>query len=446
MMIQPYLQKLGTAFTFALIVTLGWTTLVYADDPGDLDLTFGGTGVVTTSVGSNAFAGEIALQPDGKIVMAGGNEAGLVVLRYNDNGSLDTTFNHTGIVVTNIDSDTESGGPVKIQPDGKIVVAGCKGAGVGTKHEAFLVRYTAQGALDSSFNHTGIVTNDFCGWEIGVDLAQQTDGKSVMVSTALQGSSFDPEGAIAIARYTVSGTMDTTLNNTGILTTRIQNQDSWSHHAVLQPDNKIIVAGGFGDTLALFRYTTAGTLDSTFNGTGIVTITNPNISQTVDGTSLVLQPDGKIMVGFTFVSNGNYYLMFRRYHNNGTPDLDFGSGTGFVTTLVGYFGSHKALAIQPNGKIIASGYRSTSIADKTDFMLIRYRPDGRLDTTFNSSGIVTTPIGDEDSYSYGLALQSDGKIVVSGQTGSGKLAVARYLGEPALPSIKTYLPLCIKDL
>ncbi len=435
--ILTQIQKLSLILTLALILTFAWTTLAHAGGPGDLDPTFGGTGVVTTSIGTYASGRSIAIQPDGKIALTGYSESGLPLVRYNEDGSLDTTFNGTGVLTTDIDSDDEISDSIIIQANGKIIAAGCKGSDFLSEHNAFLIRYTSNGTIDATLNSTGVVTNTFCGWEADVALAQQSDGKSVMVTTEFRGNPFDPETAIAIARYTITGTLDTTFNSTGIVTTRIKNQNSRGEYAVLQPDNKIIVAGSSSNSVALLRYTITGTLDTTFNATGIVTSAIPSISSTIDGGSLGLQRDGKIIVGHTFNSDGNDYLMLTRYLGNGTLDLDFGQGTGVITTPLGYSGSSNALAVQPNGKIIVSGYSSSNISDNDKITVIRYNSDGSLDTTFNNTGIITTTIASEASYSYALALQSDGKIVVGGRANDGHFAVIRYLGDPILNLTKS---------
>ena len=189
--------------------------------PGDLDLTFGGTGKVTTTVGTNSSAtGQgVAVQSDGKIVVAGSSQNSgfnddFAVVRYNADGSLDTSFNGTGKVTTPIGTSDDFGYSVAMQSDGKIVVAGY----VALNGQDFgVVRYNTNGSLDTTFGGTGKVTTDFGGFDIGQSVAVQSDGKIVVAgsSGSTSGSNF------ALARYTANGILDTTFNSTGKVTTTV---------------------------------------------------------------------------------------------------------------------------------------------------------------------------------------------------------------------------------
>jgi len=441
MVAQPILtktQKYCLTFTLALVLTLAWTTLAHADGPGDLDTTFGGTGIVTDSISSGPDGGSsVAIQPDGKIVVAGVSDSdGLnddfAVVRYNSDGNRDTTFNSTGVVTTPIDN-ASWGFDTVIQPDGKIVVVGNSGRLIapGVFDYAFAVaRYNITGTLDTNFNNTGIVTTSLGnGFETGQSVALQPDGKIVVVGAS------GTDIRLTVMRYTITGTLDTDFNNTGIVSN--SSLSGGSADVALQPNGKIVVLGYDNGNFAMVRYTITGTLDSSFNGTGIVTTP---IGISAFGTGIVLQPDGKIVVAGG--SDGDFALA--RYNSDGTLDTSF-NGTGIATTTITNnrdFGLD--LALQTNGKIVVVGSSGDINDEDGDITVIRYHNDGSLDTTFGGTGVVTTPVGSTQDVAWSVALQPDDKIVVAGfgdaWTNNMTFFVTRYIGDHF-----AYLPVVLKN-
>ena len=274
------------------------------------------------------------------------------------------------------------------------------------------------------------------------------------------------------------GDLDPTFGVGGVVTTPILRGGAQA--LVLQPDGKLVAAGKGGDHFALVRYNPDGSLDTGFGVGGKVTtsIAAPGS----EAYALALQPDGKLVAaGRTWEENqGKIMSMFAlvrynpngsrdtsfgseglvwwplydssarafalalqpdgklvaagppnftlvRYNPDGSLDTSFGSG-GVVTTAIGAYGDGAfALALQPNGKLVAAGYASpTKFPDY--FAVVRYNPDGSVDRTFGADGTVTTPSGVAEA----LALQPDGKLVAVGEGGSGGFRLARYLGSELL--------------
>ena len=402
--------------------------------PGDLDTGFGIGGKVTTDFGPGT-GRSVAVQVDGKIVVAGearyGDTFEFALVRYHADGSLDTSFNGTGRVITSIGDDYDFGKSVAVQADGKIVVAG-------SSYNIFsndfaLVRYNADGSLDTSFGGTGKITTDFGGvFEGGGSLAVQADGKIVVVGSTSDGDT----SSVALVRYNADGSLDTSFGGTGKVTTRNGSGASM----VLQADGKIVVAGSSynGDDLdfALSRYNADGSLDASFGGTGRVTThigISSGLSNSDIGNSVAVQADGKIVVaGYSSVFADTDFAVVR-YNANGSLDTSF-NGTGKVTTPIG---SDKAyaysVAVQADGKIVVAG---NSYSSNSDLTLVRYNANGSLDTSFGGTGKVTTDFGSRDDYGYSVVLQADGKIVVAGSSYDGTyndFAVARYEGRPFSP-------------
>ncbi|MBE7495933.1 MAG: cadherin-like beta sandwich domain-containing protein [Verrucomicrobiaceae bacterium] len=257
---------------------------------GSLDTSFNGTGKVTTDISGYDFARAIAVQSDGKIVLVGGNNSVFVVVRYNSNGSLDTSFNSTGKVTTDFGGGWDEALDVAIQGDGRIVVAGQYQHAVSNDYYRFaLARYNSNGSLDTSFNGTGKVTTDVTsGDDYPESLAIQSDGKIIVVGKTGNGTSTDD---FALARYNSNGSLDTTFNGTGRMTTDFAGGSDHANDAVVQPDGKIIAAGSASsNNCGLARYHADGTLDVTFGGAGKVS------GATGRAISAALQTDGRIVV------------------------------------------------------------------------------------------------------------------------------------------------------
>jgi len=402
--------------------------------PGDLDTTFGlGSGKVITAIGpGNDYGRALALQPDGKILVArecfsGGNHV-FCLARHLPSGALDPSFNTTGTVISAIGPGRDTANALALQPDGKIVVVGyCSND---TNEDFCLARYLPSGALDTSFNTTGtVITSIEPGNGYARALALQPDGKILVTGECFNGSNYD----FCLARYLPSGALDTSFNTTGTLITAIGSSYDYATALALQPDGKIVVAGyclnGSTFNFCLARYLATGALDTSFSSTGTV-ITAFGASNNL-AAALALQPDGKIVVT-GYCSNGTTIdFCLARYLPSGALDTSFNT-TGTVITPIGSSdGYARALALQPDGKIVVTG--ECHNGSNNDFCLARYLPNGALDTSVNSTGKVISAIGASTDTAYALALQPDGKIVVAGECANGSnndFCVARYEGGP----------------
>jgi uncharacterized delta-60 repeat protein len=341
---------------------------------GTLDTSFNSTGIVTTPVlaGLDSITGAV-IQPDGKIITAGLADSGgfifdFGVVRYHSNGSLDTTFNTTGIVTTPILADSDQAYSIALQSDGKIIVAGS--AFNGANDDFAVVRYHSNGSLDTTFNTTGKVTTPILAvHDYATSVAIQSDGKIVLAGYAHNGANND----FALTRYHANGSLDTTFNTTGKVTTPILASNDLAYGLAIQSDGKIVLAGyahnGANEDFAVARYNSDGSLDTTFNTTGKVT--TPVLSSTDIATSIVLQPDGKIVLaGYANNGTDNDFALVR-YHANGSLDTTF-NATGKVTTpILASSDIANSVTIQPDGKIIAAG--SAFNGANADFAVVRYR-------------------------------------------------------------------------
>ncbi len=349
------------------------------------------------------------LQADGKIVACGNATISgitqVLIVRYNTNGSLDTTFGSTGIVTTAVGNFSESKNLV-VQSDGKIVVCGST---VTSVSEFLVIRYSADGSLDTTFNGTGIATFLIGSANAAKAIGLQSDDKIIVVGSSINSGLSDFVTIRLINDGISDGTLDTSYGTSGSVTTSIGTNDLASG-LVIQSDDKAVVGGQTNLNgllqFALARYTTAGILDSTFNTTGIVTT---SIGTNAAIQDLALQPTGQIVVGG--YSDRDFTLA--RYTSLGALDGSFGTG-GIVTTDIGKSDIVNSIVIQSTGEIVASGTSDGS------FALAGYTSAGVLNTSFGTNGLILKP-QTSLAQARALVLQTDGKLIPAGFSDCGAL-------------------------
>jgi uncharacterized delta-60 repeat protein len=405
--------------TLLTLFLFGATTITAA--PGDLDPTFGVGGKVIDGSGGGSY--DVAIQPDGKIVAVGlalgGSEVTqIAVARYNIDGSPDTTFGAARRVFID---HYQIAVDVAIQPDGKLVVASRNPDG---DVYGELFRLNSDGSVDTSFGTNGFVLGAF----LPSVAATLPDGKLLISLGAY------------LYRLNANGSFDMTFAG---CTPGGHAINPYSRtESVIQPDGRIVTAfmGGRTSFFGVFRCNADGTLDTSFGSGGIVRtpIGGGNDIGDAQAQSIAIQMDGKIVVTGQSQSNTNsdWQLTVLRYHPNGALDTGFGTG-GIVTTPTGisyWIPPQDKVAIQTDGKIVVA---TTFENGSRDFALVRYNPNGSLDTTFNGTGKVITPITNGNDYAHSLAIQADGKFVVvgAGENGSDFYdLVVRYQGDGARPT------------
>ena len=396
---------------------------------GDLDPSFGTGGKVSTSFGFDAIGRSAAIQSDGKIVVAGDNNSTFILARYNNDGSLE------GVVTTDFGTSQGYAIGVAVQTDGKAVVAGT--IYNGTNYDFAVARYNSDGSLDTSFDGDGKLTTDFSGLDdVATGLVLQPNGRIIVVGYADSvGDAFGNNRDFALVRYNSNGSLDTTFDGDGKLTTDFPALgvfgEEFGYAIALQSDGKIVVAGITINItrddydFALARYNTSGTLDTSFDDNGRVS--TDFIAAADTATSVVIQPDGKIVVAGYTDALGTKDFALVRYNKNGSLDTSF-NFDGRATTGFGTADDVSAsMALQSDGKIVVVGH-SDYFGDQ-DFEVIRYNTDGSLDTSFSENGGVLMDFADSDDDAGSVVLQPNGRIIVAGFTtlnGSTNFALARF--------------------
>ncbi|MDZ7858116.1 cadherin domain-containing protein [Sphaerotilus sp.] len=338
----------GQTFNGSIFVS----ALVKLNADGTLDTSFGGgDGVATGSNSVSNQSGSLAIQTDGKILLAAGN-SDFVVQRFNVNGSVDASFGTSGVAAIDLAGSTDLARSIEVQTDGRLVVGGT--ALNGGQFDFAVVRLLANGSLDTSFNGTGMRLLDIGtnSSDMAYAMALQSNGAIVLTGWS------DASGSTTFAtvRLTSAGALDTSFNGTGTVTTDIGAGSELGVTVAVQADGKIVIAGqagSNGNDFALVRYTSAGALDTTFNGTGRV---NTDFGSSSDdrGAALQLLADGQIVLAGTSNLGGSYNLAIARYNSAGALDRGFDAGNAAYTlgNTIAYAENSAAVVIDSNATVV----------------------------------------------------------------------------------------------
>ncbi|HSD03595.1 MAG TPA: Calx-beta domain-containing protein, partial [Gaiellales bacterium] len=386
--------------------------------PSGLDVTFGGGGRVSTALGGIGHGEAVVIQPNGGIVTAGSREIGIAsdfaLTRHDPDGTLDTSFGTNGIVTTDLGGVGDQAFDAAILSDGGIVAVGRTDAAGVQRTDFGMVRYKPDGSPNSAFGTSGIVTTDIRGQGDQANaVAVQPDGKILVAGFATSASGIDSD--FALVRYNADGTLDQSFGTGGIVTTDLGTRSDDARALAIQPDGKIVLAGSAGEDIGLARYTPNGSLDPTFASSGR-TITDLGFEDVANGVALT-SAGGIVVAGYTIGAKLNNDFLLVRYGPDG--DLDTGFGTlGVVKTDLGSGDDFaEDLTIDAAGRIVVVG-RATS-PTILDMALARYSSDGTLDPGFASNGILTADFHGAGDFGQDVALDGAGGIVAAGYTADG---------------------------
>jgi uncharacterized delta-60 repeat protein/uncharacterized repeat protein (TIGR01451 family) len=399
---------------------------VYAT-AGDLDPSFGNGGKLEGGPNIDA----IAIQADGKLLALGRSQnENCQLSRFNLDGSLDPTFGTGGQVETNFGGFFRAAA-IAIQPNGRIVIAGTKQASA-LSPKIVLARYKTDGSLDSTFSDDGMVEIPHLtafGW----DMALQSDGKIVIAGTVVYQIFPYPIQRSLIVRLNQDGALDSSFATSGYLVTNIwgtqPNQAEGFSDLAIQGNGKIVASAHSIVYSRLVRFFANGERDMSFGSGGAY-----DSAQLESNGALALQPDGKIVIAVNGISPSNYYGLLVRLSPDGIPDDTFGQGG---KTVADPLASWSALGLQEDGRlVVAGGLYATRVRP---FRLSRYQSDGSLDASFGSDGTVTTGFSNPFSPVWAMALYGDGRILVLGHTNipntnDTQSVLARYLNDDGTPA------------
>jgi uncharacterized delta-60 repeat protein len=383
---------------------------------GSIDTTFGVNGTLFYDLGSDEYPAAIEVLSDDKFYV-GGTSSGTVknvfVSKHNSNGTLDTSFNTTGVKLVSFSGSTSSSmSDLVVQPDGKIVTS--NQAYVSGVARIIMVRYNTNGNLDTTFDTDGaavtIMSSNFAGGSDNAELKLQPDGKIVVMETLQPIINDNSNHEVFFARYNSNGTLDTSFDSDGQLNySYFSLNDNATDFDIV--GTKIIVSGNTEEDyttnkIAIARLNSNGTFDNSFDADGKLFYTFPFAGYDV-ATCSKLQSDGKLVVGSVSYLNETRFTV-SRYNVDGTLDLSF--GINGVTVINRYAqGELKSIDFDSNGKIVVAG-------GTTNFDVFRLNSNGILDSTFGTNGFATSP--GVFAGASAVKVLSTGKILIAGSVAS----------------------------
>ncbi|WP_457353104.1 delta-60 repeat domain-containing protein [Roseateles sp. P5_D6] len=391
-------------------------TVTVRGQAGDIDTSFGGGTLVTPGGITDDYVRGVTVQADGKAVVAGfgvfGSTTGtdFMVVRHLRDGGLDPSFGNGGKVSTafNNGGRSDEAQAVAVQADGKILVAGSSDQGA-SGYDFALARYNADGTLDTTFGSGGRVTTSFGnGADKAYALLLQPDGKIVLGGDSSQGANGSD---FALARYNADGSLDASFGNGGKVLTAIGSDGAREtiYALALQTAagvSRIVAAGGEGDFIAA-AYRADGTLDAGFGTAGIVRSLFGSITGAARG--VVVTADGKLVLA----GHRDHDFAAVRLLPNGNLDTSFGTGgRAVVAVSADNWDEATALVQQADGRLLLGGWMYTGNSSSADTVLLRLNADGSRDTGFSPNGIRVTAVasGVRTDSGRALALQPDERV------------------------------------
>jgi uncharacterized delta-60 repeat protein len=400
---------------------------------GDLDPSFGTNGKASVDIYGGDYARDVVVQTDGKIIVGGtsqfnGNED-FSLARFNPDGTLDINFGVNGTVRTPFDNfnSGDKAWCMALQPDGKIILAGT--SATSSQTSIALARYNSDGVLDTTFDGDGKVAIPNSDVAFISDMALQPDGKIVLAG--------DASGFLGV-RLNSNGSLDNTFDGDGILNPSFGHQAyavKIQPDGRIIFAGYAFIAGGDTD-FALLRCNPDGSLDTTFGSNGTVTTPiGPNQAQDTV-SSLALQSGGKIVAGGYTSGQGRYGCALARYNNDGSIDSSFGTNGKTVTFIGAGDSLITAMVLDSVERIVVSA-SARLLNGYPDFAVGRYTENGESDITFGSGGTAITPFSTNEDTASAVRLQTDGRIIVAGYDGDYVVARYEGASNPSPTATST---------
>lgn len=410
-------QKFKLLYIFLLLNVISINTF----SQSIFDLDFGKNGFVVPKLGSiNTGFWSISLQDDNKIIAAGWasseSPSDIYFLRFYDDGQIDSNFNHNGLFSLG-EFTWEDAYASTIQQDGKILVAGR--AYNGQSWDFLLLRFNIDGSIDSTFGGTGYVIQDFGKDDRVFSVDVQSDGK-ILICGFAENLNWD----FAISRFNPDGSLDTTFGERGSKILNIGSYNDVAFSIKVQEDSKIIACGWtyiFGSwDFALVRLNPDGSLDNTFGSNGIVTTDYNHLYNT--SHSVAIQSDGKyVAAGYTEKpGSSDTDILIIRYNTDGSIDTTFGNNG---LTLIDYNNADDfawVIKVDQYDNLVIGG--NVTIDSNKILQVIKLNSDGSRDTSFADNGILVTQIYGLDEECRDVFIQPDGKILLTGHASDGEFS------------------------
>lgn len=397
---------------------------------GTLESSFGAGGIVYTHVGQYSAIHAMTSACDGRIIVVGHADSHLTVARYNVDGSLDESFGQTGVVTG--PAQLTRGNAVAVQPDGKILVAG-QGAPTRSTTTFALSRLNADGTIDPTFGVGGVSLTDIGGRgqsEVNA-ISLMRDGRIVAAGYTVNG----PKFSIAVARYLPNGLLDPSF---GAITTPVGAGYAFANSVVVTSTGRVVVGGGSWYSnaglyaLTLVAYLPDGALDPSFGTAGVRTVVPPDGDDSIRG--LALTRSGQLYAATTQTSPTNAAsLVALRFDAFGAFDSSFGTDGYAYAPAVSSTAAANAVSVDSDGDVLVAGTTPYPNGPVQSMAVARFTPSGVPDTKFGNGGLAVVGLGTSGG-AHAMMLGPDGMITVGGyhsSSGGTEFALVRLSGNPS---------------
>lgn len=434
------MSKLCTLLTLAIVFISGNTIAQHA---GDLDLNFNGTGYSRVDFyGNTDVINDIAIQSDKKIVASGvaftaSWNIDVKIIRLNEDGTMDASFGTDGTATyapQGLSYYEAHAMAVTLQPDGKILVAGgvLNNAAI---FDVLLIRLNNDGTFDNTFGTGGIAVTSFVsGNDMAQDVIVDSDGKILIAGTA---DNADFNVAPMLARFNSDGSPDNTFGSDGFVQMPVEAMDNEFTSICLQNDGKILASGHYSTVSWLYRtliarYNTDGSIDPSFADNGVAMVDVNGIDDEFFG--MAINSKGEIVAGgFSNHSNTSFDMLIMKYDTDGNQVSDFGDN-GIIEYHHSAYNVIYDLKIQPDDKILVAGSIGEFAPGDNDWALLRYNDNGTTDADFGTDGLVLTQFFGEQDEAQSVEIVGNDKIYIGGKTlnssdGIRDFTVARYTND-----------------
>jgi uncharacterized delta-60 repeat protein len=409
---------------------------------GSIDSSFGSNGYSISDISNNLIGDEsksVFVKDDNSILVTGfvintqGNKD-IALVQYNENGIIDSSFGNNGVYTLNINDNDDYGSASVVQPDGKIITVGYS---EGTNTDIIVFRLNTDGNLDNSFATNGVFTYDSGSNDKATRVKILTDNRILIGGTIAED--------FGILKLLNNGTFDSSFGNSGITTTSFGSIRDEMNDMEVQNDGKILICGvgrkpvevdfDSKDPVVL-RYTSDGSLDTTFADNGIM---DDHIDLNINNeevTAIRELNNGQLIVcGMTEVESGTGIpiIKLKRFHSDGTFDNSYGTNGSFSS----YGAVANSIIVQEDDKVLIGGHYFDIFAQpptSRDFILLRVNIDGISDNNFGTTapGVTITDLNNNSTdRGAHLAFQQGNKVLLTGfsrdnTTNDNNFAIARY--------------------
>jgi uncharacterized delta-60 repeat protein len=406
----------------ALLVSTLVAPLALVAQLGTLDPSFNSTGYVVTPVNNGDNAQKVLVQPDQKVLTVGMSfdatfTSTARVLRYLPDGSPDTGFGTNGMFTFTLDFEANLYAAA-LSNDGKIILAGST-----TDYQTYrmlLIRLNADGTLDDTFGDGGVVEQAVTesvnfGEDKAFDLTVDATGNILVCGTSFSTANVDRP---VVVRFTAAGALDTSFGTNGVATIPVGEYASDFKGIAVQPDGRIVAVGTYGNGLLWWvmlaaRFEADGTLDTSFGVNGVVKYDHGSVDDEAEDVALL--SDGSILVaGFTVTTTYNYSALLVKLTPDGALDATFGEA-GSVEEDIDQFDYASQVKVQTDGRIVMAGTAGEGPPSIFDMAVWKYNADGSRDASFGTDGLAQPVLEGYSAMIYGMDMQADGAIVVTGQ-------------------------------